>query len=237
MDNTEFPKVLGVIGARGGSKRLPQKNVLPLLGKPLINWSIEAALSSQVISRLVVSTDCKNIARVAKQAGAEVPYLRPHHLATDTASSIDFVMDVLNFYHEQGEQFDYVMLLQPTSPLRSVEDICGIMELAKKNRSTPFFVSVTECEHSPLWSTKIDSNGAITGFLEETAVLKRAQDLEPYYRLNGALYLADVETLIQDKSFYVKEKTLSYCMPKARSVDIDDLFDFRFAEFLLEKEN
>ncbi|KTF15208.1 cytidylyltransferase domain-containing protein [Pseudoalteromonas sp. H105] len=235
-----LPKVLGIIGARAGSKRLPKKNVMELCGKPLICWSIEAALASNALTRLVVSTDCEEIATISKKAGAEIPYLRPEKLATDNASSVDFVLDIVKFYINKGEEFDYVMLLQPTSPLRSKCDVLNIVDLARSHSTFSFFVSVCECEHSPLWSTTICAEGSINGFIGANSTTHRSQDLESYYRLNGALYLADVKSLIKERAFYVKGNTKAYIMPKERSVDIDELFDFQFAKLLIEnkkKEN
>jgi CMP-N-acetylneuraminic acid synthetase len=174
---------LAVIPARGGSKRLPRKNVLDLAGKPLIAWTIEAAKQSKYIDHFVVSTDDQEITDVSKQFGAEV-LTRPGELATDTASSVDVVLHSIN---AQQKQYDYVILLQPTSPLRTAQHIDEAIELLfEKNANA--IISVCETDHSPLWSNTLHEDGNMDNFIREEVKGKRSQDLPTYYRLNGAIF-------------------------------------------------
>lgn len=230
-------RVLALIGARGGSKRLPGKNIKHLHGKPLITWSIEPVLLCKGITKLVVSTDCSEISHIAKEAGAEVPYIRSSVLASDTASTVDFALDMLDFYSERGEEFDYLLLLQPTSPLRISSDIDAIIKMAVENEGIDSFLSLCKCEHSPLWSTNLEENNEISGFLGGEALTQRSQELDTYYRLNGALYLIKTSALKEHKVFYIEGSSLGYVMPKERSVDIDDEHDFTMAEFYLSIKN
>lgn len=187
-------KILAIIPARGGSKRLPKKNVLPLCGKPLIQWTAEATLASKFIDLAIVSTDCVEIAAVAKDCGMGVPYLRKNTLSNDTASSMDVILDVLSFYQTINQEFDFVMLLQPTSPLRTVTDIDGAIESFIEKSATAV-VSVTECDHSPLWSNTLSADLSLAGFVNKEIVHQRSQDLPTYHRLNGAIYIFDVQSI------------------------------------------
>lgn len=222
-------KVLAIIPARGGSKRLPQKNILDLNGKPLIAWTIESALESKYIDKVMVSTDNLEINKVSKEFGAEVPFIRPESLSTDHASSIDVIKHALSFYHNK---FDYVVLLQPTSPLRLFSDIDSAFELITKEVKA--VVSVCETEHSPLWSNTLDANLSMRNFIRDELKNKRSQDLPVYYRLNGAIYIAEVNYFYQNNGFF-GENTKAYIMPQERSVDIDTELDFEWAQLLMKK--
>ena len=168
-------EVLAIIPARGGSKRLPGKNIKDLNGKPLIAWTIDAALRSKYIDKSVVSTDDEIIAEISQKYGAEVPFIRPKELATDTASSIDVILHAINFYKTKGEPFEYVILLQPTSPLRTTEDIDHAFEML--NEETKAIVSVCETEHPPLWSNTLPKDLSMKDFLAKEILNKRSQDL------------------------------------------------------------
>ncbi len=222
-------KVLAIIPARGGSKRLPQKNILDLNGKPLIAWTIESALQSKYIDKVIVSTDSLAIKKISEKYGAEVPFIRPESLSTDIASSIDVIKHALSFYHNK---FDYVVLLQPTSPLRIFSDIDSAFELITKEVKA--VVSVCETEHSPLWSNTLDANLSMRNFIRDELKNKRSQDLPVYYRLNGAIYIAEVNYFYQNNGFF-GENTKAYIMPQERSVDIDTELDFEWAKLLKEK--
>ncbi len=223
--------ILAIIPARGGSKRLPGKNILPLVGKPMINWSIEAAKNVPSISRVVVSTDCETIANTAKVAGGEVPFLRPASLSSDTSSSVDVVRHALEYFKGIGECFDYVLLLQPTSPLRSAADIQGAIDLLNvKNADS--VISVCECEHSPLWSNTLDDSLSLENFIPKNVKNMRSQDLPQYYRLNGAIYLTKVEQFLQE-GVLMSDNSVAYKMDSHSSVDIDTKLDFIIAETIL----
>jgi len=228
--------ILAIIPARGGSKRLPGKNALPLAGIPMINWSIEAAKNVPSITRVVVSTDCELIANIAETAGAEIPFLRPASLSSDTSRSEEVVRHALEHFKGMGELFDYVLVLQPTSPLRSAADIQGAIDLLNvKNADS--VISVCECEHSPLWSNTIDDSLSLVNFIPKNLKNMRSQDLPKYYRLNGAIYLTKVEQFLQE-DVLISDNSVAYIMDSHNSVDIDTKLDFMIAETILrDKKN
>lgn len=222
-------KVLAIIPARGGSKRLPRKNILPLHGKPLIAWSIDAGLNSQYIDRVVVSTDCENIAQVAVNYGADVPCIRPSEIATDTSSTDSVILHFLSTLPDDDKP-DVVVILQPTSPLRTVLDIDQALRLLIDKKAEGI-ISVCECEHSPFWSNTLPIDGNMDGFIKKE-YNKRSQDLPICYRLNGAVYIFTHEKLIRE-GLSLNNSVFSYIMPNERSVDIDNLIDFKIAETIL----
>ena len=227
--------ILGLIPARGGSKGLPRKNIKPLLGKPLIAWTIEQSLASKYLDRVVVSTDDKEVAEISKKYGAEVPFMRPKELAEDNAKGIDVVLHTIDWLEEndQRKQYDLLMLLQPTSPLRKSEDIDKVIELLFLKKAKEI-VSVCEVDHHPLWANTLPENGCMKNFIRKEIMNKNRQELPVYYRLNGAIYLAYCDYIREQKSFLGSE-TFAYIMPKERSIDIDDDIDFRLAKILLDK--
>lgn len=215
---------LAIIPARGGSKRLPRKNVLDLYGKPLIAYSIEAALKSKYISKVVVSSDDEEILNIAKEYKADF-IKRPNELASDTATTFDTLKHTL----ENVEKYDYVVLLQPTSPLRTEKHINEAIELLEE-KNADAIISVCEMEHSPLWSNTLDENLDMSNFLKDEVLNKRSQDLPKYYRLNGAIYICKIEELLKNKGFFVKENIYAYKMDRKHSVDIDEEIDFVIAK-------
>ncbi len=226
-------KILAITPARGGSKRLPGKNIKNLNGKPLIQWTIDAALAVQEIARVMVTTDCEAIAEIAKQAGAEVPFIRPPELATDTSSSTDVIRHALDFYRAQGEEFDFVLLLQPTSPIRSSDDIrCAIAQL--KVHTADAVVSVCPCDHSPLWANTLPDDRSMADFIRHEVSQLRSQDLPDYYRINGAIYLTRVSRFYQENSLFLSSNIFAYVMDNESSVDIDHELDFLIAETVLK---
>ena len=223
---------LAIIPARGGSKRLPRKNILDLAGKPLIAWTIEAALKSKYIDRVVVSTDDDEIADISKKYGADVPFMRPAELATDESTSVGVVLHALDVLKENNDNYNYIILLQPTSPLRSAEDIDKAIELLKVSKIDAV-ISVCKTEHSPLWSNTIPDNGDLSNFLDDTILNKRSQDLDQYYRLNGAIYLCNIQSLMKQNTFFLNKKVQSFVMERGVSIDIDDDIDFQFTQFMV----
>lgn len=227
-------RILTIIPARGGSKGLPGKNIRDLSGKPLIAWSIDAALKSRYLDKILVSTDSTEIAGVAKQFHAEVPFLRPAHLATDEAKSIDAVSHAIKWLEEHGQSFDLVMILQPTSPLRTTRDIDAAIELFfQKNASA--VISVAPCDHHPWWTNSLPEDGNMESFLRPEALSNR-QGLPQYYRLNGAIYLAEITFLMENGSFF-SPRTFAYLMPASSSIDIDTHLDFKLADLILAEES
>lgn len=223
-------KVLAVIPARQGSKGLPDKNIRLLAGKPLLSHTIAAARESGVFDRIILSTDGEEIARVGREAGAEVPFMRPADLASDEARGIDVLHHVLEWLEQRGELFDCVMYLQPTSPLRTAVDIVESLKILVA-REAQAVVSVCEMEHHPWWANTLPEDGCMKDFFAKD-ISTRRQDLPRYYRLNGAIYLARWEFIRYRDSWY-GEKTYAYIMPRERSVDIDDELDFKLAEILM----
>jgi len=223
---------LAIIPARSGSKGLPDKNIKELNGKPLMAYSIEAALNSNLFDEVMVSTDSEKYAEIAKKHGASVPFLRSEELASDKAGSWDVVKEVLNRYKEMGKEFDTICLLQPTSPLRDTEDIKGAYNLYNE-KATVAVISVCEMEHSPLWSNTLPADKSLASFIRPEANKPR-QEVETYYRPNGAIYIVKTEEIYKGYDFY-KEGSFAYTMPLGKSVDIDTLEDFEFAEFILNK--
>ncbi len=223
-------KILAIILARGGSKRLPNKNILPLGGKPLIAWSIDEAKKSKYIDTVMVTTDSLEIYDVALKHGAELPFLRPAELAQDETKSIDVILHALDFYKD--EKFDDVIIFQPTSPLRDVDDIDGAIEFFYAKNATSV-VGVCEVEHSPLWSNTLDENFSMENFLDDKYNNFRSQDLPVYYRINGAFYMSKIDSVIEKKSFFIKQNIYAYVMSQEHSADIDTKLDFIIAEALL----
>lgn len=228
---------LAIIPARSGSKRLPNKNIRTLNGKPLISYTIEAALKSKYITETVVSTDSEKIKFIANQYGATTPFLRPKELALDETSSIDVVIHCINYYKENfNKEFDFVILLQPTSPLRDELDLNNAIEyLIEKNADA--VISVCEMEHNPIWSNILDETNSMENFLDEKYINKRTQDLPEYYRINGAIYICKVNKLMNEKRLLIKENIYAYKMSQQHSVDIDTNLDFILAKTILEVKN
>jgi len=225
--------VLAIIPARGGSKRLPQKNILPLHGKPLIAWTIEAGLNSQYIDRVVVSTDCEDIAKVARDFGADVPFIRPSAIATDAASTDSVILHFLSTLSVDTNP-DIVVILQPTSPLRTEQDIDQALRLLI-DKQCEGVVSVCECEHSPFWSNTLPADKNMGAFINKDIKGKRSQDLPSCYRLNGAVYAFTSDSIIDKQGISYTEYVFSFIMPGSRSVDIDHELDFRLAEVILNQ--
>jgi len=220
--------VLAVIPARGGSKGLPNKNILELAGKPLIAWSIEAASESKYIDRLIISTDSKEIADVAKQYNCEVPFMRPPELATDDANSDEVILHALD---KLGDKYDIVMVLQPTSPLRESKDIDQALELMQKNNISAV-VSVCSSKKPLHWHFTLESDGKLKQIYKDKIFYTNRQELPITYSPNGALYIAKTDYFRSKKTFYTSS-TFAYLMPPERSVDIDSQIDFFTAEAII----
>ena len=223
-------QILYIIPARGGSKGLPGKNIRLLRDKPLIAYSIDAARNSKYEGTILVSTDDKAIADIAKQYGAEVPFIRPAELSNDCAATTDVIFHTINYYKEHNRNFDLIILLQPTSPLRISEDIDNAIKLMMEKKAEAI-VSVCEAEHHPLWANTLPADGSMRSFIREEIKGKNRQQLPQYYRLNGAIYISTIEALTKHKSF-IHDKTIAFQMPIERSVDIDNEIDFKLAEIL-----
>ena len=226
-------KILALIPARGGSKRFPRKNIKLLGGVPLIAWSIKAARASGVCVDVLVSTDDAEIAEVALANNASILQNRPAELATDTASSVDVALHELALYEQVHGKVDGLLLLQPTSPFRKKDSICQVVELFKATHGERSIVSVSPVASHPAWSFRIIGDNALEPLLGWDAIKGRAQDLEPFYTLNGAIYLISPEKLRSERKF-VTADVMPYVMNDPREVvDIDEEIDFKFSEFLI----
>jgi len=231
VDRAQSSQVLAVIIARGGSKRLPRKNLLPLRGKPLIAWTIEHARNSKYIDKILVSTDDKEIARISKTYGAVVPFIRPAALAADDSPSADAVLHTLDFLHERGYDPATVVLLQPTSPLRQASDIDNALELFVRNKCESV-VSVFEFKH-PLDFCYTMENNYLESILKKNKS-EKAHKRVKVYAPNGAIYISSTEFVRNSRSFF-SEKMLPYVMPIHRSIDIDTEIDFLLADRLMDE--
>jgi CMP-N,N'-diacetyllegionaminic acid synthase len=226
-------KFIAIIPARSGSKGLKDKNIKQLNNKPMIAYTIEAAVKSGVFDDIIVSTDSQKYADISIKYGASVPFLRPDYLSTDESATNDVIIYTLNKLKQFDVEYDYVMILQPTSPLRQPEDILAAVELLFQKRANSV-ISVCEAEHSPLYMNNIDESLSMNGFLSED-VKNRRQELPKYYRLNGAIYLCKVEYYLNYGGNLYNEESYAYIMDKKRSIDIDDEIDFIMAENLIKQ--
>lgn len=223
---------LAVILARSGSKGLKDKNIKELAGKPLLAYTVEAAIESGKYDIVHVSTDSELYADIAKKYGADVPFLRDEELAGDKSSSWDALRFVVTEYEKLGKSFDTVTLLQPTSPLRDANDIQNAFDIYESKNATAV-VSVCEVDHSPLVCNTLPEDGSLYGFIDLNKVGRR-QDMKPYYRINGAIYIQKTNLLMDNTSIY-SEGSYAYVMDKRHSVDIDDEVDFTIAQAIIEK--
>lgn len=223
--------MIAIIPARGGSKGLPGKNIRHLNGKPLIAYTIEAALKAKNIDRVIISTDDEEIARVAVEYGAELPFMRPTELASDTAMAVDnYVYTINRLEGESGKSIDAFVVLQPTSPLRIAEDIDGAIELFNEKKADSV-ISYTPEAHPVTWHKYINSEGLFEDIFDDN--IKNRQENRVSYYPNGAVYVFRT-AMIRERRYYT-EKSYAYIMPRSRSVDIDFIEDFEYAEFLLSK--
>lgn len=225
-------KSLAVIAARGGSKRIKNKNVKLLAGKPLVSYVIEAAQKAKYIDKVMVSTDSKEIATVAKKYKADVPFMRPLKLASDTAKSYDVVRHAVEFYEKKQEIYDIIVLIQPTAPLVTSQDIDQAIATLIRTKTNS---CVTMCEISdrPEWMFNIKNNLArpFSNFSEGV----RSQNFPPLYRINGGVYVIKKELILSNGKLIDEQSLSAVIMPKERSIDIDESFDFELAKLVIKK--
>jgi CMP-N,N'-diacetyllegionaminic acid synthase len=227
-------RILGVIPARAGSKGVPRKNVRLVGGEPLVSWTWRAAAEVPAIDRLIVSTDDLEVAALARSAGIEVPFLRPPHLASDTASAFQVAEHALGWLEcTEGYRPDFVLWLQPTSPLRTAEDIEGALALAERHPTYSSVMSVCETEHHPFWTFTVDEQGSLQYINEANRSTTRRQELPRTYRANGAIFLVKRDVLLAHEIFD-PDPTRAYIMPVARSIDIDSPWDLYLADLVLK---
>lgn len=227
-------KIIAIIPARGGSKGLPRKNIKPLLGKPLVAWTIEQAKNSKYVNKVVVSTEGKEIAEISRGYGAEVPFLRPEELARDDSPTLDTIMHAIDWFEKRGESFDIVVLLEPTSPLRKKDDLDNAIELFIKNiDKADSLVSVGEVYLENPYIMKRVENGYVKPFIEIDENIYQRQQLPKVYFPYGVVYLSKTDTLKKYKTFY-QEKTIPYFIERWQNYEIDDIYDFICVEAIIK---
>lgn len=232
MVNRAQLKVVGIVPARGGSKGIPNKNIRPLAGQPLIAYTIQAALEAQLLSRVLVSTDSPTIAQIAKTYGAEVPFIRPVELARDDTPRLPVVRHAVEFLeNNEGYTPGIIVTLQPTSPLRRAEHIDAAIEMLV-GAGADAVVSVCETEHSPYWMRRVDAEGRLVPLLSGSEAYLRRQDLPVVYRINGAVF-AETYAAVRAEANQLGGNTRALVMERWESIDIDEEFDFKVAEMQL----
>lgn len=227
-------KILALIPARGGSKRIPNKNIRELGGKPLITWTIDSVRGLPELVDVLVSTDSSAIAETAVAAGALVPWLRPAELATDTATSVAVCMHALNWYEHEKGPIDGLLLLQPTSPFRTTASIRSAIELFQQHPQRSI-VSFSPAESHPTWSFYLEDNN-VRPFIENTQGQTRSQDLTPAYVLNGAIYLTSPNYLRQRETFIGSDTIPLIIENPKENLDIDTEWDWTLAEHTLSQQ-
>ncbi len=227
-------RVLAVIPARGGSKGLPGKNIREFCGKPLISWTIEQGMACNYIDKVLVSTDSEEIASIAVQSGASVPFFRPPALANDTASSLDVLLHAVDYLSSVGESYDFIVMLEPTSPLRDVSDITGALELLFEKVGVESVVGVTKAEGSHPSFLFTVQEGLMCPMSGTQPTGLRRQDLkEDFYYLEGSIYVSSIESLKKNKGFY-HAATAPWIVDRYKAIEIDELCDFIAAEALMK---
>jgi CMP-N,N'-diacetyllegionaminic acid synthase len=227
-------RILGFIPARGGSKGLPRKNVLPVAGKPLVVWTIEQALQAGVFATVMVSTDDEEIAAIARASGADVPSMRPAHLAQDATPTIDVILHVIDEYRAQGKVFDYVALLEPTSPLRARNDLSRAVEqLVDAAGNADALVSLGEIHMESPFIAQVVTDGRVEPLMPvEFAGIFQRQQLRTTYFPYGVIYLSRTETLVKHRKFY-QPRTLPYFIQRWQNFEIDDAIDLLAVESVI----
>lgn len=225
-------KILVVIPARGGSKRIPNKNIKQLGGKPLICWTLDLIKSTSYDVDIIVSTDDIEIAKIAQEKNIFVPWLRPEDLSTDTSSTVDVVLHSLNWYQLNKGTVDGILVLQPTSPFRSIIDIEKGLELFKINNFKTV-IGVSKSVTHPAWCFSLANNGELEPVIDRIGLSLRSQDLKPVYEVNGSFYLISPKELISQKSFFSNSLIPLLIDDAHRAIDIDTELDWLFAETIL----
>lgn len=229
---TAEKSVLAIIPARGGSKGIPHKNIADAGGRPLISYTIEAAKNCPYIDRILVSTDDKKIAGVSRSCGADVPFLRPDYLSSDTAKSIDAVLHAIDFCREHDRAYDIAVLLQPTSPLRTGEDITGALDHFIRN-GFDSLLSLSEIDEHPLLTRQIDETTKRLKPLLPMGSTVRRQDMAPYYHVNGAIYINYCKDLTRETS--LNDNHYGYVIPALHGLDVDTPADLELVSYYLAK--
>lgn len=229
--------ILAIIPARGGSKGIPGKNIKLLGGKPLLHYTVEAARESQLVSRVILSSDDEAIINRAKSIGLEVPFVRPAHLATDRSGSLEVVQHALRVFKEKGETFDAVCLLQPTTPFREKGSIDqAIQQFIDQDVDSLVSVREVPADYNPHWVFESDDKGCLHIATGEQEIIKRRQELPKAFFRDGSLYVTKTEVILKQHSLYGKR--IGYIVSKGiHSVNLDTMTDWERAEHLIKNEN
>lgn len=227
-------KILCIIPAKGGSTRLPKKNVMKLCGKPLIAYTIEAALQSGLFGDVFVSTEDDEVVEIAKDYGATIPYKRPEELAKDPAGVVDVCLHMIDYFEAQGIYYTILCVLLPTTPLRTYEDIKNAYKKFKEKRAK-FLMGITNYMYSPFHALARNENENFKPYWGNRYLKMKAQELPEVLVDNGAIYLTDIDAFKKERTFYGTDLVGHY-MPLKRSIDIDTRFHFKIAECLLRCE-
>ena len=227
---------IAIIPARSGSKGLPDKNIIEVNQRPLIDYSIKAAIDSKCFDCVMVSTDSEKYAQVAKRCGAEAPFLRSERTSSDTAGTWDAVREVLENYKAMGKSFDYVAVLQPTSPLRTAEDIKGVFDMLLCD-AVNNVVTVSEVAHPVQWCFTLGEDRSLYDYARSPYNLCRRQELEKHYQENGAIYLVRADRITDPSYNFYMDKCYAYVMPRERSIDIDEKIDVIIMKAMLDGAN
>lgn len=230
-------KYLGVIPARGGSKGIPKKNIKDMNGKPLIAYTIEAAsraIEAGALTRCIVSTDSTEIAEISRMYGAEVPFMRPEYLGGDTVKSVDVILHALSFVEEQGEHYDAVITLQPTSPMRTSNDLIEGIQMFDEGEADSLIAVYEDVKANGFNYYRMGSKHEGLAEHKEHNTGIRRQEMKPMYVRNGALYISAIE-LLKKRRLIIGDVPLLYVMPKERSIDVDSMMDFEYIELLMNK--
>ncbi|WP_230457146.1 cytidylyltransferase domain-containing protein [Leptospira santarosai] len=232
MNDLTLMDCIAIIPARGGSKRLPKKNLLPLIDKPLIRWAIDEAKESGIFERIIVTSDDEEILEISKQS--EVDFVkRPTEISTDISTTYEAILHLLECQKKNNLFPSHFVVLQPTSPLRTAEDIKNAYK-EFINSKADSLISVCITEHSPLWSNTLNETLSMDRFLDKNILNVRSQDLPTYYRINGAIYMAKTQSYVNHKGFFMPNSR-AFIMPQERSIDIDSLLDFQIVETILRQ--
>jgi N-acylneuraminate cytidylyltransferase/CMP-N,N'-diacetyllegionaminic acid synthase len=228
---TDKKKILCLMLARGGSKSLPNKNLMPLNGRPLIYYTIKAVQESGCFDRFVLTTDSGEIARVAKDLGVEVPFMRPRELARDDSLGVDVIVHALKWIEANDGKYDYVQYIFPTAPLRTADDIRKGVEILLE-KDADMVISVCEADHPRQWYNALPEDNSLRGFIKPEYFGKNRQDFPKAYRVNGSIYIGRWEIFYHRKNWF-EQNTYAYIMPRERSIDIDSAIDLKLAELLM----
>lgn len=229
-------RVLGIVTARAGSKGLPGKNYRLLHGKPLVSYALDAGLNSRYVDDVVLTSDCETCIKIANEAGAMVPFVRPAHLSTDTVPSADVIEHTVSYLKEMGSEYDLIVLLEPTSPLRDFSDVDAALESMMANEFKAI-VSVCEAENQhPAFMFTLGKSGDLSTWSSNEFQTLRRQDLSPAYFIEGSIYISFVNIFIEKRTF-CHAQTGGYLVPKWKSLEIDDLFDFICVEAVMSAKD